>query len=133
MVALSESGELRNSTIIPKNTNIPCNVSRDDYLTTGPNQTEFDVIVLQGGEEIEPRYCPVRDAYEVYDIPPRPAGETRIKVTFKYNTDGIIEVEAEDVHSKKVLPIRKKVEEIDWDALMAPESVSMADGYRTCH
>ena len=125
MVALAENGELRNSTIIPKNTNIPCDVSRDDYLTTSPNQTEFDVIVLQGAEELEPRYCPVHDAYEVYDIPPRSAGETRIKVTFKYNTDGVIEVEAEDVSSKRILPIRKKVEDIDWDALVAPESMSM--------
>ena len=124
MVALTENRELRNSTIIPKNTNIPCNVSRDDYLTTSPNQTEFDVIVLQGGEELEPRYCPVHDAYEVYDIPPRPAGETRVKVTFKYNTDGVIEVEAEDVRSKKVLPMRKKDGDIDWDALVAPEPVS---------
>jgi len=125
MVALDEIGELRNSIIIPKNTNIPCDVSRDDYLTTSPNQTEFDVIVLQGGEELAPRDCPVHEAYEVYDIPPRPAGETRVKVTFKYNTDGVIEVEAEDINTKKVLPIRKKMEEIDWDALESPEPVSM--------
>ena len=125
MVALTKDGKLRNSTIIPKNTNIPCNVSRDDYLTTSPNQTEFDVIVLQGGEEIEPRYSPVHDAYEFYDIPPRPTGETRLKVTFKYNTDGIIEVEAEDIGSKKVLPKRKKKGDIDWDALVPPEPVSM--------
>lgn len=124
MVALDEIGELRNSIIIPKNTNIPCDVSRDDYLTTSHNQEEFDVIVLQGGEGINPRYCPMHDAYEVYDIPPRPAGETRIKVTFKYNANGVIEVEAEDVKTKKVLPIRKKMEEIDWDALEAPEPVS---------
>lgn len=125
MVALAENGELRNSVIIPKNTNIPCNVSRDDYLTTSPNQTEFDVIVLQGSEEIAPRDCPVHRAHEVYDIPPRPAGETRLKVTFKYNTDGVIEVEAEDVRSKKVLPMREKEGDIDWDALVAPEPVSM--------
>ena len=125
MVALAENGELRNSIIIPKNTNIPCNVSRDDYLTTSPDQPEFDVIVLQGGEGIDPRDCPVHDAYEVFDIPPRPAGKTRIKVTFKYNADGVIEVEAEDVGSKRVLPIRKKVKDIDWEALVAPESVSI--------
>ena len=104
MVALDEIGELRNSIIIPKNTNIPCDVSRDDYKTTSHDQEEFDVIVLQGGEELAPRYCPVHDAYEVYDIPPRPAGETRVKVTFKYNADGMIEVEAEDINTKKVLP-----------------------------
>ncbi len=125
MVALDNIGELCNSIIIPKNTNIPCNVSKDNYLTTSPNQTEFDIIVLQGGEELAPRECPVRDAYEVFDIPPRPAGETRLKVTFKYNASGIIEVEAEDVQSKKVLPIRKKVEDIDWDELESPTPVAM--------
>lgn len=125
MVALDEIGELCNSIIIPKNTNIPCDVSRDDYKTTSHNQEEFDVIVLQGGEGIHPRDCPVHDAYEVYDIPPRPAGETRVKVTFKYNADGMIEVEAEDINTKKVLPIRKKMEDVDWEALVTPEPVSM--------
>ncbi len=125
MVALDNIGELCNSIIIPKNTNIPCDVSKDNYLTTSPNQTEFDIIVLQGGEQLAPRECPVSDAYEVYDIPPRPVGETRLKVTYKYNTSGVIEVEAEDVQSKKVLPIRKKVEEIDWDELESPTPIAM--------
>ena len=76
IVALDEIGDLINSTIIAKNTNIPCEISRDNYVTTSPDQTEFDVIVLQGDMQ-DPRDCPVRDAYEIYDIPPRPAGETR--------------------------------------------------------
>ena len=74
MAVLGESGELRNSTIIPKNTSIPCDVSKDDYRTTVPNQKEFDVIVLQGSEEFSPRECEVRDAYEVSGIPEYPAG-----------------------------------------------------------
>ena len=119
-----ETSELRNSTIIPKNTNIPCDVSRDDYRTASSNQTEFDVIVLQGSEDLEPQSCPVRDAYEVFDIPPRPAGQTRIKVTYKYNADGVIEVEAEDMGAGKVLPMRKKEGEIDWDALISGTEVS---------
>ena len=124
MVTLDkETSELRNSIIIPKNTNIPCDVSRDDYRTTSTNQTEFDVIVLQGPEDLEPQSCPVHDAYEVFDIPPRPAGETRLKVTYKYNADGVIEVEAEDMGAGKVLPMRKK-EEIDWDALISGTEVS---------
>ena len=125
MAVLDELGELRNSTIIPKNTHIPCDISRDDYLTTSPDQTEFDVIVLQGDADLDPRDCPVCNAYEVFDIPPRPAGETRLEVTFKYNANGVIEVEAADVNSKVVLPIRKKLEEIDWDALLNPKSASM--------
>ena len=125
MVALDDIGELKNSVIIQKNTNIPCEVSNDNFKTTSSNQTEIDVIVLQGDENLDPRDCTVRDAYEVFDIPPRPPGETRIKVTFKYDVNGVIEVEAEDVDKKKVLPIRKKEGEIDWDAYETPEAVAM--------
>ena len=124
IVALDEIGDLINSTIIKKNTNIPCEISRDNYETTSPDQTEFDVIVVQG-EISDPRYCPVRDAYEFYNIPPRPAGETRLKVTFKYDASGVIDVEAEDVLSGRVLPKRKKEEDIDWESLVAPAPVPM--------
>ena len=123
MAVLSESGELRNSTIIPKNTSIPCDVSKDNYRTA-PNQTEFDVIVLQGSEEFSPRECEVREAHEVSGIPKYPK-ETQIKVTFKYNVNGTIDVEAEDVQSKKILSTQEKEGDIDWDALVAPDPVSM--------
>ncbi len=124
MVVLDEIGELYNSIIIPKNTNIPCEISRDSYFTTSHQQTELDVYVLQG-EQSYPRDCPVRDAYEFYDIPPRPAKETRLKVTFKYNANGVIEVEAEDLLSGKMLPKRKKEGEIDWESLVAPAPMPM--------
>ena len=124
IVALDEIGDLINSTIIEKNTSIPCEISRDNYETTSPDQTEFDVIVVQG-EISDPRYCPVRDAYEFYNIPPRSAGETRLKVTFKYDASGVIDVEAEDVLSGRVLPKRKKEENIDWESLVAPAPVPM--------
>ena len=124
MAVLSESGELRNSTIIPKNTNIPCDVSKDDYKTTVPNQKEFDVIVLQGPEDFSPRECEVRAAYEVSGIPEYPAGAP-IKMTFKYSVDGTIDVAAEDVQSKKILSVELKAVDIDWDALAAPEPVSI--------
>ena len=124
MVVLDELGALGNSTIIEKNTPIPCEVSRDTYETTSPNQTEFDVIVVQG-DMPDPRACPVRDAYEIYDIPPRPAGATRLKVTFQYNASGVIEVAAEDVLSGQVLPQRKKPGAIDWDGLIAPDPVAL--------
>ena len=114
MVAL-DNGELSNSIIIPKNTNIPCKDSKD-YISH--NQPEIDVIVLQGGEDRDPRNSTVRDAYEVFDIPSSPTRETRIKVTFKYDVNGVIEVEAEDADKKKGLPIRKKKGEIDWDAYL---------------
>ena len=124
MVALDEKGQLRNSTIIPKNTRIPCEVSRDDYETTAQEQTEFDLIVLQGDMQ-DPRDCPVRDAWEIYEIPPRPAGETRLKVAYRYDANGVIEVEAEDLLSGRVLPKRRKEGEIDWEGLAAPMEIAL--------
>ena len=125
MVALDEKGQLRNSTIIPKNTRIPCEVSRDDYETTAQEQTEFDLIVLQGDMQ-DPRDCPVRDAWEIYEIPPRPAGETRLKVAYRYDANGVIEVNAEDVLSGRMLPKRRKEGEIDWNGLVsAPMDIAL--------
>lgn len=65
----------------------------------------------------DPRDCPVRDAWEIYEIPPRPAGETRLKVAYRYDANGVIEVEAEDLLSGRVLPKRRMEGEIDWKAL----------------
>lgn len=126
MVVLSESGELQNSTVIPKNTKLPCDVSKDDYKTTSANQEEFDVIVLQGPEDLSPRECKVREVHVVSGIPKYPAGAP-LKVTFRYNLNGEIEIAAEDVRSKKVLSVDDKTGkiDIDWDALVAPEPVSM--------
>ena len=121
-MAALDNGELYNSIIIPKNTHIPCEVSKD-YISH--NQPEIDVIVLQGGEDRDPRNSTVRDAYEVFDIPPRSTGETRIKVTFKYDVNGVIDVEAEDADKKKVLPIREKEGEIDWEAYLKTEQAVM--------
>ena len=129
-MAALDNGELYNSIIIPKNTNIPYESSKD-YISH--NQPEIDVIVLQGGEDRDPRNSTVRDAYEVFDIPSRPTGETRIKVTFKYDVNGVIEVEAEDADKKKVLSIRKKEEEIDWRCVFRDRTSGNADGYCSCY
>ena len=124
IAALDDIGELCNSIIIRKNTSIPCEVSKD-YNTTSPMQTEIDVIVLQGGDDRDPRNSTVRDAYEFYDIPKSTAGNKQIKVTFKYNANGVIEVEAKDVESNKDLSKRKKVDEIDWDTYLEAEQQVM--------
>lgn len=123
-MAVLEVGELCNSIIIRKNTNIPCEVSKD-YNTTSPTQTEIDVIVLEGGEDPDPRNSTVRDAYVFSDIPKSTAGNKQIKVTFKYNADGVIEVEAKDVESNKILTKCPKKEIIDWDAYLETEQQAM--------
>ena len=44
--------------------------------------------------------------FEFYGIPPRPAGEAKLAVTYRYNANGIVEVEAMDLETGQILPHR---------------------------
>lgn len=113
-----KDGELHNSIIIPKNHPIPCQKSKSDYVTSSYNQTSLDIYLTQG-EDANPENCTVLGSYEFYDIPPRPAGKTKLEIIFKYNLNGMVEVDARDVTSNKALPKKVKKEEIDLNNLSA--------------
>ncbi len=98
---------LKNSIIIPKNSAIPCEKSRDDFATSADQQKTLEVHLVQGESE-NPHHANLLESYEFYDLPKRPRGQTRLRVTFKYNANGIVEVQAEDFATRKVLPFRKK-------------------------
>jgi len=104
MVAL-KNGQLHNSKIISRNTRIPAEHSREDYATTRDGQTSMDMWLVQG-EKDDPRECVVLGHFEFYGIPPRPAGATRLSITFRYNANAIVEVEAMDLASGQILPYR---------------------------
>ncbi len=95
MVVLRD-GRLHNSPIIRRNSRIPCERTRDDYATTRDGQTSIDLWLVQG-ESPDPLACNVLGHFEFYGIPPRPAGESRLAVTYRYNANGIVEVEAMDL------------------------------------
>ncbi|MCP4809730.1 MAG: Hsp70 family protein [Proteobacteria bacterium] len=97
--------KLHNSRIISKNTRIPCEQTRDNYVTTHDGQTTMDLWLVQG-ENIDPLECNVLGHFEFYGIPPRPAGDSRLAVTYRYNANGIVEVEAMDLRSGQTLAHR---------------------------
>ncbi|MFK7930726.1 MAG: VWA domain-containing protein, partial [Myxococcota bacterium] len=104
MVVYRERG-LRNSRIIRRNTRIPAEQTRDDYTTSHDNQTTMDLWLVQG-EEDDPLNCTVLGHFEFYGIPPRAAGDSQLAVTFRYNANGIVEVEAMDLVTGQILPHR---------------------------
>ncbi len=104
MVALRD-GRLHNSHIILRNSRIPAERTRDDYVTTHEGQTTMDLWLVQG-ENPDPLECSVLGHFEFYGIPPRGAGQSRLGVTFRYNVNGIVEVEAMDLTSGQTLPHR---------------------------
>jgi molecular chaperone DnaK (HSP70) len=96
---------LKNSQIIRRNTRIPCERTRDDYVTTNEGQATMDLWLVQGESE-SPTECAALGHFEFFGITPRAAGKTRLAVTFRYNANGIVEVEAIDLNNGQTLSHR---------------------------
>jgi molecular chaperone DnaK len=96
---------LYNSQIIGRNTRIPAEKTREDYVTSYDGQTTIDLWLVQG-EKDDPLEDTVLGHFEFYGIPARKAGESQLAVTYKYNANGIVEVEAMDLSTGQILPHR---------------------------
>jgi len=123
-LAVLKDEQLFNSIIIPKNTPYPVDKSKDDYVTTYDNQETLDLYVLEGEAE-DPMDCELVGAYQIYDIPKRPVGKTRLKLTYRYNENQIVEAEAVDLKDKKVLPL-KKIQDADLSQLTISRGIDVA-------
>ncbi len=104
MVVFNE-GQLKNSQIIRRNTRIPCERTRDNYVTTNEGQATMDLWLVQGESE-DPMECAALGHFEFFGITPRPAGKTHLAVTFRYNANGIVEVESIDLNNGQTLSHR---------------------------
>jgi len=123
-LAILKDGELFNDIIIPKNTPYPHDESKSNYTTTYDNQETLDIYVLEGEAE-EPRDCDLVGSYQLYNITKRPAGQTRLKVTYRYNENQIVEVKAVDLEDNKELPF-KEIENADLDQLVTSTETDIA-------
>ena len=65
----------------------------------------MDLWLVQG-EKRDPLSCNVLGHFEFYGIPPRPALDSKLSVTYRYNANGIVEVEATDLVDSKMLSHR---------------------------
>jgi molecular chaperone DnaK len=104
-MAVYKDGKLHNSKIIQRNTRIPADKTRNDYVTSHDGQTTIDLWLVQGEKE-DPLDDTVLGHFEFYGIPARPAGQSQLAVTYKYNANGIVEVEAMDLATGQILPHR---------------------------
>ena len=81
--------------LIHRNTTIPTRASKD-FTTATDGQTEVEIRVVQGERERAEENA-LLDEFTLRDIPPAEAGVPRIEVTFAIDTDGIVQVSAEEV------------------------------------
>ncbi len=80
--------------LIERNTAIPTEKSQI-FSTAADNQSSVDIHVLQGEREMAADNKTL-GRFQLTDIPPAPRGIPQIEVTFKIDTNGIVNVSAKD-------------------------------------
>lgn len=119
MIAVSEDGERYvNSVIIPKNTTIPAEKRKSYNFRTRARDNELEVYVLQGAYE-RPLDNTIIDKYTITKIEKVDKNPSVIEVSYKYTSNGVVDVSAIQTETGKQLPIR--IEKV-------PEDMSWTDG-----
>jgi molecular chaperone DnaK len=84
-------------TLIEENTTIPAEESKT-FTTAQDNQTMVTVHVVQGEREMAKDNKSLGQ-FNLQGLPPAPAGQPQIEVTFEIDSDGILQVSAEEQQS----------------------------------
>ncbi len=89
-----------NHIMIPRNTEIPKNVSQR-FVTTSQNQSRIHVEILEG-EARDPAGCTLIGDFRVMDLPPNLPKGSPVEVTYTYDSSGRIHAAAKELTSNKV-------------------------------
>ncbi len=88
------------SKILHRNSPIP-NEAVENYTNHADKQTAFDIHVLQGERELVGD-CRSLAKFKLRGLEPAPAGYHRLEVSFRVDANGILNVRARDLRSKKM-------------------------------
>lgn len=82
------------STIIPKDTKVPATAS-DRYSTVADNQKAIEVKCFQGNSRWTAQNLMIGEPIHVDDLPPRPAQEVKVDVTFSLSVNEVLDVKVQ--------------------------------------
>jgi molecular chaperone DnaK len=84
-----------NHIMIPRNTQIPFNVSQQ-FVTNSANQRSIHVHILEG-EASDPAACTLIGDFRIVDLPPNLPQGSPVEVTYSYDANGRIHATAREV------------------------------------
>ncbi|MEY8328088.1 Hsp70 family protein [Lachnospiraceae bacterium 48-33] len=116
MISISADGEKYvNSIIIKKNTKIPAANTKPFNFRTRIKNNELEVYVLQG-EFSRPLDNTIINKYVISKIEKTIPPTSVIEVTYKYNSDGVIEISAiqKETNKKLLVKIEPVPEDMSW-------------------
>jgi len=102
-LGLKVAGDMM-SIVIPANTTIPTREEKV-FATTDDRQTHVAIEVYQGdsARATDNRYL---GRFVLGDLPARPAGKVRVRVSFTLDADGLLEVTASENESGRAASVR---------------------------
>ncbi|MBI4612239.1 MAG: Hsp70 family protein [Planctomycetes bacterium] len=96
-VVAKNRGKIENVVLIPRNTAVPCSVSRV-LGTVRADQSQVKVICLQG-ESTDPESCVRLGEFELGPLPPGLPKGSPVQLTYTYGEDGVVRVEGIEITS----------------------------------
>lgn len=92
--------------IIPRNSTIPISTSQE-FTTYKDNQTGIKIHIVQGERELASQNRSLA-FFELKNLPPLPAGEVKVKISFNVDTDGILTVTASESTTNNIQKVQVK-------------------------
>ena len=86
------------SVLIPRGTTIPAESTRD-FHTVEDGQTRMIIDVYEGERSMS-RDNHLLGLFEMTDLPPAPRGKIEVRITFKVDANGLLEVTAQNLATK---------------------------------